>query len=101
VILNLLDNAKDILVERRVKEPKIVIEIEINKNNTIINIKDNGGGIDEEYIDKIFDIYFSTKLDKGGSGLGLYISKLIIEKKGMGRLKVSNGKEGAIFSIFL
>jgi signal transduction histidine kinase len=101
VILNLLDNAKDILVERRVKEPKIVIEIEINKNNTIINIKDNGGGIDEKHIDKIFDIYFSTKLDKGGSGLGLYISKLIIEKKGMGRLKVSNGKEGAIFSIFL
>ncbi len=101
VILNLLDNAKDILVEREIKFPKIVIEIKKLDKSTIIYIKDNGGGIDKEYIDKIFDIYFSTKLDKGGSGLGLYISKLIIEKKGMGKLKVNNGKDGAIFSIWL
>ncbi|MCH9741518.1 MAG: GHKL domain-containing protein [Epsilonproteobacteria bacterium] len=101
VILNLLDNAKDVLIEREISSPKITIESQSHGEGAIISIKDNAGGIDEKIIDKIFDIYFSTKLKKGGSGLGLYISKLIIERKGMGKLHVSNGEEGAIFSILL
>lgn len=101
VILNLLDNAKDVLLERKIKTPKIIIESKIEGNNILISIKDNAGGIDKEIIDKIFDIYFSTKIKKGGSGLGLYISKLIIERKGMGQIKVYNGKNGAVFSILL
>jgi len=101
VILNLLDNAKDVLIERKVNHPKIIIETILFNNEVRVNIMDNAGGIDGHIIDKIFDIYFSTKREKGGSGLGLYMSKLIIEQKGMGRLSVYNQKEGAVFSICL
>jgi len=101
VILNILDNAKDVLIERNIKNPKITIELMLEKGGILVTIRDNAGGIDEEYIDKIFDIYFSSKRDKGGSGLGLYMSKLIIENKGKGKLSVSNGVEGAVFSILL
>jgi len=99
VILNLLDNAKDVCIERKIQNPKITIHLSIINNNICVTIADNAGGIALEYIDKIFDIYFSTKQAKGGSGLGLYMSKLILEKKGMGYIKVENTKEGAIFSI--
>ena len=101
VILNLLDNAKDVLVEREVENPKIIIETILKKDEIIISVKDNGGGIDKDIIDSIFDIYFTTKRNKGGSGLGLYMSKLILERKGVGKLSVANGDEGAIFSISL
>ena len=101
VILNLLDNAKDVLIEREIKEPKIVIETKLINNTIRISIKDNAGGIDESIIDKIFDIYFSTKRTKGGSGLGLYMSKLIIERKQLGELTVSNVGDGAVFCIVL
>ena len=101
VILNLLDNAKDVLMERDIKDPKITIETMVIEDSVIISVKDNGGGVEEKNIDKIFDIYFTTKAKKGGSGLGLYMSKLIIESKGMGKISVKNGKKGAIFSIEL
>jgi len=101
VILNLLDNAKDVLIERAIKEPKIIIETKLINDSVHINIKDNAGGIDESIIHKIFDIYFSTKRTKGGSGLGLYMSKLIIERKALGTLSVSNSKQGASFTIVL
>ncbi|CAA6810251.1 MAG: Histidine kinase [uncultured Sulfurovum sp.] len=101
VILNLLDNAKDVFLERKTKQPKIVVHIKTIKNKVLVTITDNAGGIDEAIIDKIFDIYFSTKRAKGGSGLGLYMSKLIIEHKKMGTLKASNTNKGAIFSISL
>ena len=99
VILNLLDNAKDILVERDINTPKIVITIQQKPNHLQISIKDNGGGIDKTIIDKIFDIYFSTKIQKGGSGLGLYMSKLIVESKLMGKISAYNGVEGAVICI--
>jgi len=99
VILNLLDNAKDVCIERKIQNPKITIHIYKTDKNISISLADNAGGIASEYIDKIFDIYFSTKQAKGGSGLGLYMSKLILEKKGMGYINVENTKEGALFSI--
>jgi len=101
VILNLLDNAKDVFVERDTKSPKIIIETKLVKDEVLITISDNAGGMDETIIDRVFDIYFSTKRERGGSGLGLYMSKLIIEKKSMGKIYVDNGSEGAIFSILL
>lgn len=101
VILNLLDNAKDILIERKIENPKIVIETTVIDDAVRVCVKDNGGGIDEEIISKIFDIYFTTKAQKGGSGLGLYMSKLILESKEMGYISVLNAKEGAVFSIKL
>jgi signal transduction histidine kinase len=101
VILNLLDNAKDVLIEREITNPKIQIEAFEVEGGICVTISDNAGGIDPLLIDKIFDIYFSTKHHRGGSGLGLYMSKLIIERKGMGRLHVQNSQKGASFSIFL
>ena len=101
VILNLLDNAKDILNERTVKSPKITIETKLDEEGVIISVKDNAGGIEEEIIDKIFDIYFSTKLKKGGSGLGLYISKLIVESKMKGQIYAKNETNGANIYILL
>ena len=99
VILNLLDNAKDILIEREIKNPYITIETKVENNIVQVSVEENAGGIDEEIIDKIFDIYFSTKVKKGGSGLGLYMSKLIMESKDMGKIKVDNSSNGARFTV--
>jgi len=101
VILNLLNNAKDTLLQREVVSPNIIIETKIETNQIIVLLKDNAGGIDNTIINKIFDIYFTTKSKEGGTGLGLYISRLIIENKLMGDITVSNGDEGAEFSIYL
>jgi len=99
VILNLLDNAKDILIEREIKNPHITIETKVENNIVQVSVEENAGGIDEEIIDKIFDIYFSTKVKKGGSGLGLYMSKLIMESKDMGKIGVDNSSNGARFTV--
>lgn len=101
VILNLIANAKDILVEKKIKKPKISLVIESFGINSIITIKDNAGGIKEENLDLIFDPYYSTKDSSKGTGLGLYISKLIIEKNMGGELSVKNDNEGAVFKIVL
>jgi PAS domain S-box-containing protein len=97
VILNLIKNAEDALLEQEVDNPKIIIEIE----GRILTVKDNAGGIPEEILPNIFDPYFSTKLEKDGTGLGLYMSKIIIEEHCEGRLTVENSTEGAVFKIIL
>ena len=99
VILNLISNAKDVLLEREIKNPRINIMINSNKEKSLVLIKDNANGINEDVIDMIFDPYFSTKSFSNGSGLGLYISKLIIEENMNGILSVENGENGAIFKI--
>ena len=97
VILNLLKNAEDILIEKNIQDPIITI---ITKDN-YLSIKDNGGGIPEGIMAKIFDPYFSTKLEKNGTGLGLYMSKTIIEEHCGGKLSVANDEDGAVFTIEL
>jgi len=102
VLLNLIKNAEDVLIEKN-NEFKI-IEIETSKKDdttAIIRIYDNGGGIDENIISKIFDPYFSTKLTKDGTGLGLYMSKIIINDHCKGSLYVKNEFNGATFYIEL
>jgi len=99
VILNILANAQDILIARKIKTPTIDINVRDENNFIYIQIEDNAKGIDEKNIDKIFDIYFTTKERKEGSGLGLYMSKLIIETKLGGEIKANNSKKGAVFSI--
>lgn len=99
VILNIISNAKDILIERNIKNPKIEINIESKGFLSIITIKDNAGGIEEKNLEQIFDPYYSTKDSSKGTGLGLYISKLIIERNMGGDLSVSNNSEGAVFKI--
>jgi len=101
VILNLISNAKDILVEKEIKDPKIYITITSRGMQSIVIIKDNAGGIGEENLDLIFDPYYSTKDSSKGTGLGLYISKLIIEKNMGGELSVQNDNEGAVFKVIV
>eukprot|EP01156_Anaeramoeba_ignava_P016165 Anaeramoba_ignava/a618_20.p1 GENE.a618_20~~a618_20.p1 ORF type:complete len:382 (-),score=63.07 a618_20:524-1645(-) len=101
VILNLLTNAKDVLIENNINNPKIEVLIDKKGFNSIIEVKDNAGGIKEENFEEIFDPYFSTKSSSKGTGLGLYISKLIIERNMGGELSVYNDKDGAVFRIVL
>ncbi|RLA72299.1 MAG: histidine kinase, partial [Epsilonproteobacteria bacterium] len=88
---------EDALQEKDIQNPTITIETKDN----ILMISDNGGGIPEDIMDKIFDPYFSTKTKKDGTGLGLYMSKTIIEEHCGGKLSVSNGEDGAVFTIEL
>jgi len=99
VILNIISNAKDILIEKEIKNPKIQIDIKLKGILSIITIKDNAGGINEENKELLFDPYYSTKDSSKGTGLGLYISKLIIERNMGGELSVYNDNEGAVFKI--
>jgi PAS domain S-box-containing protein len=97
VLLNLIKNAEDALVENSVEDATINVCI----NDNILFVKDNAGGISEDIIDKIFDPYFSTKTKKDGTGLGLYMSKTIIEEHCNGKLYVENEDNGAKFTIIV
>ena len=99
VILNIIHNAMTAIIDSQKKDGLINISISSNKNKISIEILDNGTGIKKEYLQKIFDPYFTTK-DKG-SGIGLYMSKIIIEHHMQGNLTVENLKDGAIFTIEL
>jgi phosphate/phosphite/phosphonate ABC transporter binding protein len=98
VLLNILSNAKDILLERNVKNPIVKLSAHVENGKSVVLISDNGGGIDKSIIDKIFEPYFTTKDDKG-TGIGLYMSKMIIEKNMGGSLSVKNIDGGAEFRI--
>ncbi|GGD38734.1 hypothetical protein GCM10012288_10940 [Malaciobacter pacificus] len=98
VVLNIISNAKDILIEKRVEKPKIEIHLSKDDAYAYCEIKDNGGGIPFEDLNKIFEPYFTTK-DNSGTGIGLYISKEIIVKHMQGTLEVENTSVGANFII--
>jgi signal transduction histidine kinase len=100
VILNLLSNAKYILLARNIQNPTITLEIKKTNDNIVISIEDNGGGIKISPIEKVFDPYISTKENKNGVGLGLYIARKIIDKYS-GELFANNTDDGATFSIIL
>ena len=99
VILNLLNNAKNVLLERNIKEPFIKIEIKKGDSFSILKIGDNGGGIDKKILEKIFEPYFTTRHKTQGTGIGLYMSKNIIENNMGGYLNVRNRELGACFTI--
>lgn len=84
--LNIILNARDALLEQKVQEPLITIRIFEENGRSIVTIRNNGGGIKEDILPKIFDPYFSTKQQDIGSGIGLYMSKMIIEKHMKGLL---------------
>ncbi len=99
VIFNIINNAIDALAESNIKNKKIDIGITSDGLYNIVKIKDNAGGIDEFIAQEIFEPYFSTKLSKQGTGLGLYMARLIIEKNFNGSIKFNNADEGACFNI--
>jgi len=100
-ILNILYNAKDALIENTPNDRLITIELTKINNEVSLTIQDNAGGIPNNTIDKIFEPYFSTKKEKNGTGLGLYMSKTIIEQHMNGSISVKNNEKGATFTITL
>uniref|UniRef100_UPI0040485BEA ABC transporter substrate-binding protein n=3 Tax=Aliarcobacter sp. TaxID=2321116 RepID=UPI0040485BEA len=108
VLMNILVNAKDVL-ENQKYEKLLIIKVEQKDENIIITIKDNAGGIENNIIDKVFEPYFTTKHKYQGTGIGLYMSKLLVEKHLDGEITVANKKftfnnkhyKGAMFRITL
>ncbi len=101
VILNLCSNAKDALKQNKIQDAKVTIDIISNKEYVTMEVKDNAGGIPDDIIHKVFDPYFTTKHKSNGTGIGLYMSKMIIENNMGGELSVENDEEGAVFTIKL
>ena len=99
VLLNIVSNAKDALMENNIQNSKIEIKTLKLDDDILVNISDNAGGIPEDIIDRIFDPYFTTKEQGKGTGVGLYMSRTIIETNMNGSLSASNSENGAIFSI--
>jgi len=101
VIINIVNNAKEAFLNKDISKKQITIELTQKDDVIKILICDNAGGIDEELLPKIFEPYFSTKEQKNGIGLGLYISKLIIQEHMGGSLYAKNYTHGASFIIEL
>ena len=102
-IINILNNAKDVLLESIFEQPKrIRVDAKrIDAQHIMVCIEDNGGGIEERVMPHIFEPYFSTKTTQNGTGLGLYMTKMIIEEHMGGVISVTNTLEGAQFKIVL
>ena len=103
VLINLIQNSKDAFRQNEIKDKNIFIRLKEKKNldkkSVILEIEDNAGGIKEENLDSIFEPYFTTKHKSQGTGLGLFMSKMIIEKSLEGTLSHRNSKNGSIFTI--
>ncbi|MDD2838175.1 MAG: ATP-binding protein [Sulfuricurvum sp.] len=99
VILNIVHNAMTAILRSGCQDGMICIKVKSHHQGIVVSIEDNGGGIDQSNLDRIFDPYFSTR--ENGSGIGLYMSKIIIEHHMKGRLTVANRKHGAEFTILL
>lgn len=107
VLVNIISNAKDAILERREKNREeeaaclIEISVETLNNTVVLKIKDTGCGIPDLSLPKIFTPYFTTKGVAAGTGIGLYMAKMIVEKEMQGQISVENLEEGARFIIIL
>ena len=101
VIINIINNARDAIVLNEIENGEIIINVEEFEEKVKIMIKDNGGGIRKETIDKIFNPYFTTKFKSKGTGIGLYMSKMIIEQSMHGELYVESSGDETIFTIII
>jgi len=101
VVMNLLKNAHDALVEKRSKNREINFTLDCLNNEVKLTIQDNAGGIPHNIIEKVFNPYFTTKNESQGTGIGLYMSRSIIQDHANGTIQVENKNEGACFIITL
>ncbi|MCI4626982.1 MAG: sensor histidine kinase [Candidatus Magnetoovum sp. WYHC-5] len=109
VLINIINNAKDAILHKKelllssneTYEGAIDVNIYNKQGRIFIEVSDNGGGIDLNIMDKIFDPYFTTKLEENGTGIGLYMTKVIIEDNMNGRIWAENAKNGAMMKIEL
>lgn len=97
VILNIILNAKDILIQNKIADPYIKIALTCDEKEFVISLYDNGGGIRVKPINAVFDPFVTAK--EHGTGIGLFIAKMIVEKKMDGKLSVENTSDGALFKI--
>jgi len=101
VLLIILNNVVDNFKIKSIQNPKIDIQIKPAPKQVILSIHDNGGGISEKDLDRIFEPYYTTKFEHEGTGLGLYMAKLLIENSMGGYLRMKNSGNGALFEIGL
>jgi signal transduction histidine kinase len=101
VLLNIFNNSKDAIKEFNSANGIVLIDVMIDRNCIKITIQDNGGGIDQGIIDRVFEPYFTTKFKDEGTGIGLYMSKMIIEESMSGKLKLENRENGVLTTIKL
>lgn len=99
VILNILTNARDVLIERNIDHALISLRSYVEGDKTVVTITDNAGGVDEAIMDRLFEPYFTTKGPDKGTGIGLFMSKTIIEQSMGGSLTMRNTGTGAEFRI--
>jgi C4-dicarboxylate-specific signal transduction histidine kinase len=99
VIYSILLNSIDALIYHEVKYPTINLSLVANTKNVTITICDNGGGIEDGILNKIFDPYFSTKPYGDKYGMGLFYAKVFIEKSFGGIIKAENYDSGARFIV--
>jgi len=101
VLLNIFNNSKDAIKEKNIENGLVTISLEENEKSVIIKIQDNGGGIKQDIIDRVFEPYFTTKFKSDGTGIGLYMSKMITEESMQGTIKLENVKNGVLTTIEL
>lgn len=101
VLLNLIQNAKEAILSRQPSDPYVEIFCSQKGESALVTVRDNGGGIPAEIMGKIFDPYFTTKFMSQGVGMGLYMSKMIIEKHMGGSISVANSAAGTEVTIEL
>jgi signal transduction histidine kinase len=101
VLINIINNAKDALNENNIVEKWVKLSLDVRNDKCILTIEDNGGGIPQKVLPKIFEPYFTTKHKSTGTGIGLYMSYDIIKKHFKGDIYAKNTENGAKFIIEL
>ena len=100
ILLNLISNSKDAFIENNIQERKITITVTQNEKETVLEFKDNAGGIPQKILPHIFEANVTSKPEGKGSGIGLYMSKQIAQKMSA-KLRVKNIAKGAMFTLIM
>jgi len=101
VIMILLNNSRDAVIGNKIEKPQVIVDLIHRDEKIEIRVKDNGGGIDDDIMDRIFEPYFTTKFKSDGTGVGLYMSRMIIEDSIGGELVLENDDNGVLATLIL